>query len=215
MDDMSIKRLVENELEWEASLDAADIGVLVEHGVVTLNGHVSKYVEKVTAEQVAKRLKSVRGVVNRLEVRPAGVLDGDEDIARRAANLVEWDVTIPEGAVKVAVSKGFVTLSGEVPWHYQRTAAEHAVRRLNGVTGVSNQIAVKPHVQAADIKRRIEEALDRQADIEAARIRVSVEGDKVRLEGSVRAWFERNAIEEAAWSAPGVRQVDDRVTVGP
>jgi len=214
MDDKIIKRLVENELQWDPSLDAADIGLIVEGGIVTLTGHVSSYAQKVAAEKIVRRLKSVRGFVDKLEVRLSGHPEDDEDIAKRAANIIDWDVTIPKGAVKVAVSRGFVTLTGEVPWRYQRTSAEEAVRRLQGVVGVINQITVKPSVQAEDIKRRIEDALDRQADIEAQKIRVSVEGDTVRLEGCVRAWFEREIIEDAAWSAPGVRQVEDRVTVG-
>lgn len=214
MDNKAIKRLVEGELDWAPGIDGAGIGVAVDEGIVTLSGHVPSYAQKITTEQTVKRLKSVRGVVDKLEVRFAAHAGDDVDIAKRAANLLDWDVTLPKGAVKVAAANGFITLTGEVPWQYQRIAAEQGLHRLAGVRGVFNQIAVKPAVKAEDIKHRIEAALDRQADIDGAKVRVTVDGDRVRLEGKVRAWFEREAAEEAAWAAPGVRFVDDRVSIG-
>jgi len=214
MDDKALKKLVTDELEWEPSIDAADIGVTVENGIVRLVGHVATYAQKMSAETAVKRVKGVRGYVEDLEVRLSAKTFSDEGIAGAVANLLEWDVTVPRNAVKVKVENGLVTLTGEVNWAYQRLAAEQSIRRLQGVRGLVNAIAVKPHAQASDIKRRIEEALDRQADLEADKIQVTVEGDKVKLDGKVRAWFERDIIERAAWAAPGVKSVDDRVTIG-
>jgi osmotically-inducible protein OsmY len=213
MDDKALKKRVEDELEWQPSIDAADIGVMVERGIVRLVGHVANYAQKRVAETAVKRVKGVRGYVEDLEVRPYPKTFTDEGIANAVANLLEWDVTVPKNAVQVKVENGFVVLTGEVHWAYQRLAAEQSLRRLQGVRGVINAITVKPRAQASDIKRRIEAALERQADIEADKIQVTVDGDKVKLDGQVRAWFERDIIERAAWAAPGVRSVDDRVTV--
>lgn len=213
MDDKALKKLVADELEWEPSIDAADIGLTVENGIVRLFGHVANYAQKGVAETAVKRVKGVRGYVEDLEIRPFPKTYTDEGIAERVANLIDWDVTIPKNAVKVKVEDGYVTLTGEVNWAYQRLAAEQGIRRLQGVRGVSNAIMVKPQAQAYDIKRRIEEALERQADLEADKVHVTVDGGKVKLDGKVRAWFERDIIERAAWAAPGVQSVDDRVTV--
>uniref|UniRef100_B0SYI9 Transport-associated n=1 Tax=Caulobacter sp. (strain K31) TaxID=366602 RepID=B0SYI9_CAUSK len=214
MEDKTIKEMVHDELEWEPSIDSADIGVTVENGVAHLSGHVTNYLQKMAAETAVKRVKGVRGYVDDLQIRAFPETYSDEAIAGRVANLIDWHVAVPSGAVKVKVDKGFVTLSGKVDWQFQRSAAEQGVRAIQGVRGLYNQIEVKPHVEAGDIKRRIEDALARQADLEADKIRVSVEGGKVRLEGKVRAWFERDIAERAAWAAPGVRAVEDRVAVG-
>ena len=213
IDDKSVKRLVEDGLEWEPSVEASEIGVAVDDGIVTLTGHVASYMQKLTADRVVRGLKSVRGFVDKLEVRPL-LRGSDEDIAKQAANLLDWDVTVPKQAVKVEVANGNVTLTGEVPWQYQRNAAERGIRGLAGVVSVSNRIAVKPQASATEIKRRIEDALDRQADLDANRITVSVDGGKVRLDVKVRAWFERDIVERTAWGAPGVREVDDHVMIG-
>jgi len=214
MDDKSLKALVEAELEWEPSVDAADIGVTVENGIVRLAGRVTNYAQKVAAERAVKRVKGVRGFAEALDIRTAPAVLSDEAIAGRVANVLDWNVFIPAGAVKVKVEKGFVTLTGSVDWQYQRETAERVTRSQQGVRGISNEIAVAPHVQAADIKRRIEAALKRQADLDADRVRVTVEGNKVRLDGSVRAWTERETIERAVWAAPGVAKVEDHVTIG-
>ncbi len=211
--DRDLRRLVEEALEWEPSLNAANIGVAVDAGIVILSGHVTHYAEKMTAERIVKRVKAVRGLVSQIEVRPDAA-GSDEDLAERAANLVEWDIAVPKGAVKVGVSKGLVILTGEVPWNFQRVSAENAVRRLAGITGVMNMVTVKPRVSLPDLKSRIEQALERQADVDARAVSVSVDGDKVTLEGRVKAWFERELVEKAAWSAPGVRQVEDHVRIG-
>jgi len=214
MEDKTLRRLVQEELDWQPSIDAADIGVTVEQGIVHLVGHVSNYAQKVAAEKAVKRVKGVRGFVEDLQIRLSPEPYTDEAVAARVANLIDWDVTIPKGAVQVQVEKGYVTLTGQVDWQYQRVAAEQGVRRLQGVRGLSNQIAVKPHLQASDVKRRIEDALGRQAELEANMIRVTVDGDKVRLDGKVNAWFERDIAERAAWAAPGVRSVEDHVSIG-
>lgn len=214
--DMSLKKLVEEELDWEPSIDAADVGVTVEDGIVGLSGHVATYAQTIRAEEVTKRVKGVRGLAQNLEVRPfQGAGASDEEIARRAANSLEWDTTVPTDKVKVTVTKGVLTLTGEVDWQYQRIAAEQAVHGLYGVRSVVNLIAIKPRPTAANVKQRIEDALKRQVQADADRIRVSVDGDKVKLEGKVKAWFERSAAERAAWSAPGVKTVEDKVVIGP
>ncbi|MCR5879280.1 BON domain-containing protein [Phenylobacterium sp. J367] len=214
MDDKTVKKLVEQELGWEPSIDASNVAVTVEHGIVHLLGHVPTYLQKVSAENVVKRLKGVRGYVEDLQIRPQQQAFTDRAIAERVANLIDWDVTIPKGAIKVKVEGGFVSLTGEVDWHHQRMAAEHNIRRLAGVLGLSNAVTVKSRPAAGDIKKRIEDALQRQAEVEAGEIRVSVDGDRVRLDGKVRAWFEREVIERAAWAAPGVKVVEDHVSVG-
>lgn len=213
MEDNAIKKLVLDELEWEPSVDAADVGVTVEKGIVRLTGHVATYSERVAAEAAVKRVKGVRGFVQDLEIRPYTPAFGDEAVAARVANVLDWAVSVPKDCVKCKVDNGMVTLTGEVKWNYQRTAAEQAVRPLGGVRGLINQITVKPTVQASGIKRQIEAALHRQAQLEADQVQVTVDGDKVRLDGSVKAWFERAAIERAAWAAPGVRSVEDHIRV--
>lgn len=213
MDDKLLKKMVEEELTWEPSVDAADVGVSVEKGIVRLTGHVGSYPQKIAAEAAVKRVKNVRGFVDDLEVRYFDTGDNDEAIAARVANVLDWDISVPKGAVKVQVQKGMVTLIGQVDWQYQRLAAEQGLRSLRGVRGVFNNIQLKPHVQASDIKRRIEDALERQADIEAKQILVSVEGNKVRLDGKIKAWGERDIIERAAWSAPGVGKVEDHLSM--
>jgi len=213
MEDNALKKLVEDELQYQPSVDAADIGVTVENGIVHLTGHLANYAQKTIVENAVKRVKGVRGYVEDLVVRPTADPQSDEAIAGRVANLLDWDVTVPRGVVKVKVEGGMVTLTGEVPWAYQRLSAEAGIRRLPGVRGLNNMITIKPHVEASDIKRRIEQALERQAEVEASRIAITVDGGKVKLTGKVRAWYERDVIERAAWSAPGVQAVEDKVTV--
>ena len=212
--DVGLKNAVEAELAWVPSVDAAHIGVTAENGIVTLSGHVPTYAQKLAVEKAVKRIKGVRGLAEELEVRLLASFGNDDDeVAKRVANILDWGVSVPKDSVKVQVTAGVVTLSGEVDWQFQRIGAEQGVRLLNGVRGLSNQITVKPHVEAQDVKRRIESALERQADVVASNIRVTVDGATVRLDGKVKAWAERNAIERAAWAAPGVRAVDDHVTI--
>lgn len=214
--DTELQRDVLNELAWEPSVAPAHIGVSVKDGIVTLSGHVSSYWEKYAAERAAKRVYGVRAVANELDVKlPGDSKRTDEDIARAAVNALRSNVSIPADRVKVTVSKGWVTLEGEVDWQFQKNAAEHAIRHLSGVIGISNLITVKPTVSAAELKTRIEDAFRRSAELDAHRVTVEVEGSKVILRGTVRSWAEKEAAERTAWSGPGVTSVENLITVEP
>ena len=215
MDNELLRQSVIEELEFDPSIDAASIGVAVEDGVVALSGHVHSYAAKLAAESAARRVRGVRAIAQEIEVRyPSDKKTADDEIAKRAMAILKWDAMTPPGTVNITVQKGWVTLSGAVDWQFQRTAAEQVVRRLSGVTGVINNITIKPAVYVADIKQKIENALSRHAKIEAQAIRVIVhDGNRVSLEGEVESWDERDAVENAAWSVPGVQSVDDRLTV--
>ena len=214
MNDKSLKALVEAELDWQPSIDASDIGVGVEDGIVRLTGRVPTYAQKFAAEEAVKRVKGVRGVADNLEVRTTAAPFSDEAVATRIANVLDWNVSVPTGAVQVKVEGGYVVLTGQVDWQYQRAAAERAVRPQQGVRGIQNRITVRRHAQASDVKHRIEAALQRQADVDGDNVRVSVEGSTVRLDGKVRGWTARDTIERAAWAAPGVTKVEDHVVIG-
>jgi osmotically-inducible protein OsmY len=213
MDDKVLKKLVEDELQFQPIVDAAHIGVSVQSGIVHLNGRLPSFAQKAAVETAVKRVKGVRGYVEDLIVQPHGDAHSDDAIAARIANVLEWGTLVPTGAVQVKVEAGWVTLTGDVEWAYQRIAAEGSVRRLDGVRGLTNLIMVRPKISPRDIQQRIEQALERQAEVEARGITVTVEGGKVRLDGKVRAWREREAVERAAWAAPGVTGVDDHLTV--
>lgn len=216
MDDRTLRQLVIDELDYEPSIDATDIGVAVEKGVVTLGGHVSDYAQKIAAENAAWRVKGVKAIAMRIDVRLAGDRRQDDDeIAQRALSIIAWDATIPKDHVRVKVADGWVTLSGQLDWNYQRAAAESEVRKLSGVKGLINEIRLTPAAQAGDVKHRIVDALKRHAEIEADAIRVDVrDGGEVCIDGHVDNWCEREAVERAVWSAPGVRNIDDRLTIG-
>lgn len=214
MSDIALRQDVLDELDFEPSINAAHIGVAVDHRVVTLTGHVSTYAQKAAAEGVVRRVKGVRGIAQDIEVRPFGAhATADDEIARRAVTILAWNTTIPENAVQITVQHGWVTLTGSVTWQYQKTAATDVVQRLGGVVGISNNIEIRPHLTSADVRKKIKSALVRSAEIEAQAIQVSMADGIVRLEGHVRTWSERMAAERAAWSIPGVTQVDDRISV--
>jgi osmotically-inducible protein OsmY len=215
MSDLMLRENVLDELNYEPSLDATNVAVMAKDGVVTLTGHVSSYAEKLAAERATWRVHGVKAIAQKLEVElPGSKKLSDDDIARRAINILAWDVLAPSGGIHVKVSNGWVTLSGAVPWNYQREAAEADIRKLSGVTGVSNNILVEPHVQAGDVRKNIVDALKRHAEVEAERIKVDVRPDgTVAIEGQVDDWEERKAVERAAWSAPGVRSVENRVRI--
>jgi osmotically-inducible protein OsmY len=213
MTDLELKKNVESELNYEPSINPAEIGVAVKDGIVTLTGRIQSYWEKVAAERAAARVEGVKAVVNELTVRlPYTSERTDEDIAQAVLNSLKWSVLIPADRIKV--SKGWVTLEGTVDWQFQKTAAEKAVRKLYGVLGVTNLIEVKARVSKAEVEAEIESALKRSAELDASRIKVEVDGDKVILRGSVHSYFEREEAERAAWRAPGVRTVDNRIEVG-
>jgi osmotically-inducible protein OsmY len=213
MDDKTVHQHVLDELEYAPMIDAAQIGVIVENGIVTLTGHVRNYAEQGIAERVALRVRGVRGVVERIVVRyPGSPGLGDEALAERCARVLEWDVRIPESAVTLKVERGCVTLQGCVPHYHQKAAVDQALRRLAGVTDIVNLIAVKPPARATEVKSRILAALRRSAR-DPDTIRVHVDGDTVTLDGCVDLWRERELAERAAGSAPGVRAVADRLTL--
>lgn len=214
MSDIALRQFILNELEFEPGVDAAHIGVAVEDGVVTLTGYVHSYAERAIAEQAVARVKGVKALAQELQVRyPHNKKTDDDQIAKRALKIIAWDTTVPDDKVKIKVQNGWITLSGEVEWNYQRDAADVAVRKLSGVVGITNLITVRPHADVRDVKHRIEDALKRNAQLDAREIRVIVDGGKVTLEGSVPVWHERAIAEKAAWSAPGVSAVEDRILV--
>jgi osmotically-inducible protein OsmY len=212
--DSDIKRDVEAELQSDPSVDATDIAVAVKNGVVTLSGFVRKYMDKLEAEGAAKRVAGVVGLANDLEVRlPLSDKRPDPEIARDAVAAVKTQLPFSWQQIKVIVDKGWVTLEGQVEWNYQREEAERAVRRVKGVTGVINTIQLKPRVEPSEIKRKIEEAFRRSAEIDASRITVETNGGEVVLRGTVRSWAERQEAERAAWKAPGVTRVVNQIAI--
>lgn len=214
MKDEELRQHIIDELSFEPSIDAANVGVAVEDGIVTLSGHVASFAEKVIAERATQRVKGVRGVAQEIEVRfSSAKRTADDQIAGRALDILAWDTTIPDGTIQVKVEKGWVTLSGKVDWHFQRLSAANAVRKLSGVTGITNLIDVTPKVNAADIKNSIETALKRSAEVEVKGIQVRVDGNKVELDGRVNSWHEREAAKRAAWAVPGVISVTDNLIV--
>ncbi|MBA3909601.1 MAG: ornithine aminotransferase [Rhodobacter sp.] len=214
MSDMEIKENILDAFEFEPSLDAASIGVAVDHGVVTLSGHVPTYGQKLKAEELAMAIRGVKAIAQELEVRPIGThLTADDEIASRVLHVLRWGTTLPADAVKVKVQAGWLTLSGSVEWNYQREAAARAVRDMAGVKGVTNAIVIEAKASPADIRDRIEKALKRQAELDMKDIRVEVTDGSVTLEGKVHSLAERRAVEQAVWAAPGIREVRDRLSV--
>ncbi|MBX4927892.1 BON domain-containing protein [Rhizobium binae] len=214
MNDTTIYQDVLDELDFEPSIDAANIGVAVENGIVTLSGHVESYAEKAAAEAAARRVRGVRAIAEEIQVRyPERKKHADDEIAARALKIISWDTALPDGAIGVTVQHGCVKLTGEVPWHFQRIAAENAVKKLGGVVAVANLVTIRPAASASDIRQRIENALRRNAEIEASGIKANVTGGDVTLQGDVHSWNERRAAEQAAWSVPGVTRVDNRIAV--
>jgi osmotically-inducible protein OsmY len=214
MTDQGLKQSVLDELAWDPSVTEAHIGVTARGGVVTLTGHVGSYAEKCAAEHVVGRVSGVKAIAEELEVHYLyDVGHGDEDIAKQALNVLAWDLSVPKDKVKIKVEKGWNTLSGDVNWYYQKHAAEMDVSKLLGVMGLSNQITIKPSVQASDVRKKIKAAFERNAEFEAENIAVSIDGGEVTLSGKVDSYYERTLAENTAWSAPGVTEVNDLVTI--
>ena len=212
--DKQLQQDVLDELVFEPSVDAAEIGVSVENGVVILNGTVKTLAEKWTAERVSQRVDGVRAVTDELVVKVAGDdQPTDPDIAQAAVNALDWNTSVPRKQIKVLVENGWVTLDGSVEYHFQKDAAESAMRNLKGVKGVHNIIAIKPSAFAGDVTRAIKRALHRAAQVDAEKISVEANAGTVILRGNVRSLVEREEAERAAWSAPGVSNVQNYISI--
>ena len=216
MNELRLRDDILDELAYEPIVDPAHIGVAVDQEVVTLTGHVGSYAQKLAALSAVRRVKGVHGIADEIEVRySSDEKTSDDEIASRAINVLSWDSVVPSDAIQVTVRDGLVTLTGKVDWYYQKSSAERDVRKLSGVRSVVNNIEIEPHAKAENVKRKIEDALKRHAEVEAKDIRVTVRDDsEVLLEGKVQSWDEKVAVENAAWSAPGVKNVQDRLTIG-
>jgi osmotically-inducible protein OsmY len=215
--DTELQKDILEELRWDARVQPNEIGVSVRDGVVTLSGFVDSYLKKWAAEEAAHRVKGVRAVANDVEVRLPGISERtDADIAAAVTRALQWDAFIPTDKVKVTVSKGWVTLDGELEYQYQKEEAERAARRPIGVRGVTNLIRIKPSKPSpSDLKKRIEDALVRNAETDAERITVEVNGSTVVLKGTVRSYAEKQEAARVAWSAPGVTSVENHISVVP
>lgn len=210
--DSEIKRDVEAELQWDPDIDATDIAVSVNEGVATLTGFVRSYTQKWEAERIAKRVAGVRAVANDIQVR-LGSDRPDPEIARDAVANLKAELPYSSELIKIVVKSGWLTLEGDVEWEYQRSRAEAAVRRVQGVKGVSNLIVLKPKVKPTEIKTKIQDALRRSAELDAQRISVEVDGSEVTLSGTVKSWAEKEEAARAAWRAPGVTKVNNLIAV--
>ena len=217
MNELRLRDDILDELAYEPIVDAAHIGVAVDQNVVTLTGRVSSYAQKLAAISAVRRVKGVHGIADEIDVRYSpDERPSDDEIAKRAINMLVWDSVVPGDAIQVTVHDGLVTLTGKVNWQYQKSSAERDVRKLSGVRAVINNIEIEPHAKAENVRSKIEAALKRHAEVEAKDIRVTVRDDsEVLLEGKVRSLDEKAAVENAAWSAPGVKNVRDRLTIGP
>jgi osmotically-inducible protein OsmY len=214
--DRELQENVLKALEWEPGVEAAQIGVSVKNGIVALRGPVTTFHQKYEAERAARHVFGVRAVANDLEVSPDRLTSrSDASIAEAAANALTWDSAVPVNAVQPTVRDGWITLTGTVSWQFQKAAAERSVQHLYGVKGVANSIVVRPHVSAGDIKTKIEEAFKRSAEVDSKRVTVETKDGAVTLSGTVKSLSERAEAERAAWAAPGVSKVDDRLMVVP
>lgn len=212
--DSQLQHDVMAELEYEPSVDHADIGVSVNDGVVTLSGYVKSYAEKMAAEKATRRVAGVRALAEEIKVRYlSDPKTSDPEIAKRILDIFAWDVTIPDDKIKVKVENGWVTLTGTVDWFYQSEAARKAAGKISGVIGVGNLIEVRRMPGAKDVRERIVAAFKRNADLDAASITVLTDGNKVTLGGKVHGWHERQIAERAAWAAPGVSKVEDNIVI--
>ena len=212
--DSDLKKDVLSELSWDPLVPEARVGVAVNEGVVTLSGHLDTYSEKVAAKRAVERVSGVKAIAVELEVVPTGVHQrSDTEIATAVEHVLGWNTSVPQDRIKVTVEKGWVTLSGELDWNFQRRAVERMIRPLKGVLGISDNIRLKTLPISVNLSARIQEALTRQAIREARRIDIAMDGSVVTLSGHVHSWAERNAAEGATWSAPGVSRVINQLVI--
>jgi osmotically-inducible protein OsmY len=214
--DIQLQADIIDELKWDPKINPAEIGVLVKNGVVTLSGTVNSYSKKLAVEEVVKRVKDVKGIAEEITVRLSR--EGkrtDAELAEAALNAVKWNNSIPDDRIRITVENGWVTLEGELDWQFQKDAATHAVDYIVGVKGVTNIVTIRPRINVPVVRDTIKKALERSADIEADRIIIETNGNKVTLRGKARSWSERNEVERAAWCAPGVMEVEDELIIAP
>jgi osmotically-inducible protein OsmY len=212
--DADLRDKVERQLDWEPAVTSTNLGVSARDGVVTLTGYVENYAEKMAAERVAKRTYGVKALANDIQVKPLLKIT-DSEIAAKAVTALQARVDVPDEKIKLTVKEGWITLEGDVDWYFQKNAAGVAVKYLLGVKGVTNVIQVRPRVSTTEVKHKIEEALKRNAEVDARRITVSSTDGKVSLWGNVRSWMEKDEAENAAWAAPGVAQVENNISIVP
>ena len=214
MNDKQLQQAVIDELDWEPSVDASHIGVTASNGVVTLSGHVPTYWAKRTTEKAAQRVKGVKAIVEEIEVQLRNEDRwADEPIAERALQRLASDAALPKDRITLKVEDGWVALNGEVEWQYQKMAAEHDVQNVAGVRGLTNKISIKPGLQPYEVREKIAKALARTAALDAAGISIQTHDSKVTLSGKVHSWSERKLVENAAWSVPGVTEVNDKLAL--
>jgi osmotically-inducible protein OsmY len=214
MIDQALKQKVLDELAWQPGFDESHIGVTVRGGFVTLTGHVKSYAEKYAAERAAGRVTGVRAIADEMQVRHLSSVDHDDaELAKRAFDVISWDLSVPRNRVKIRIEKGWVTLEGDVDWRFQKQAAEADIRNLPGVMGISNAIEVKPKAQVFNVEKQIKAAFRRNAEFEAENIVITLDGRTVTLTGQVGSYHERTLAADTAWSAPGVAEVHDLMTV--
>ncbi len=211
--DRQLQNAVVEQLEWDPEISSPDISASAKAGAVTLTGFVHSYAEKIAAEKAAKSVYGLKAIANEIEVKP--MTRTDPEIARDVVEALRIDATVPDNSIKARISDSFVTLEGTVDWNFQRDAAEHCVRKVNGVRGISNQIQLKPRVSTIEVKTKIEDALRRNAVVDSGKITVSASEGTITLAGNVRSWFERQVAESAAWAAPGVSCVVDHIAIVP
>ena len=212
--DSALKGQIVEELVWDPAIKETAVGVAVKDGVVTLTGHLDTYAEKDAAMRAVRRVAGVKAIAVEIDVRLSSAHQrSDTDIANGIELALRWNTSIPQDAVRVTVDHGWVTLQGEVDWNFQRLSAESVIRPVMGVVGISNELKLKPRIVAADLSRKIEDALRRQALREAQQIQIAVAGDTVTLTGKVHSWQERQAAQGVAWSAPGVKSVVNELQV--